>query len=121
MKLLLDEMYARAVAEQLRARGHDVVAVTEVDERRGQPDPEIFAWAQAEERAVVTDNVADYMPIHGEHVGAGRPHHGLVLTHDKRFPRGQPATTGRLVTALDQLLAHPPQTASFLRWLEEPR
>ena len=40
MKLLLDEMYAPAIAEQLRARGHDVASVHDAAYRvlEGEPD-----------------------------------------------------------------------------------
>ena len=33
MKLLLDEMYAPTIADQLRARGHDVASVRERRDR----------------------------------------------------------------------------------------
>ncbi len=36
MKLLLDEMYPRRLAEQLRAEGHDVVAVVELPDLVGR-------------------------------------------------------------------------------------
>jgi Domain of unknown function (DUF5615) len=54
LKLLLDEMMQRVVAEQPRARGHDVVAVAERSDLRSIPDAEAFARTQAERRTVVT-------------------------------------------------------------------
>ena len=57
MKLLLDEMWPHDLADQLRRRGHYVVAVTERPHLRGQSDAFIFAAAQAEERVIVTENV----------------------------------------------------------------
>ena len=59
MKLLLDEMYPATLAEQLRARGHDVVSIHDPDYRRleGAPDAEVFAAAVAETRVLVTENV----------------------------------------------------------------
>jgi len=47
MRLLLDEMYPPVVAEQLRARGHDVVSVHDPEYRwlEGAPDEEVFAAA----------------------------------------------------------------------------
>lgn len=53
-------MWTPDIAVQLRRRGHNVVAVAERPDLRGQPDALIFAAAQSEERAVVTENVADY-------------------------------------------------------------
>jgi hypothetical protein len=41
-----------AVAVQLRAGGHDAVAVTERPELRAWLDPDLFAVAQAQRRAL---------------------------------------------------------------------
>ena len=59
MRLLLDELFPAAVAQQLRTRGHDVVSIHDPVYRRleGAPDAEVFATAVAEERVVVTENV----------------------------------------------------------------
>ena len=54
MKLLLDEIWPPRIADQLRRRGHDVVAVAEYAELRGQPDTVIWAVAQEQGRTVVT-------------------------------------------------------------------
>jgi Domain of unknown function (DUF5615) len=119
LKLLLDEMYPPAIAEQLRARGHDAEAVTERTELRALPDIEIFALAQQEQRAVVTENITDFNAIANDHDQRGRAHHGLVLLAPRSFPRGNPRTIGRIVTALDALLsAQPEPTPKSLRhWL----
>lgn len=105
MNLLLDEMFPSTIAKRLRdERGHDVVAVAERDELRGLPDGEIFLAAQEEERAVVTENVRDFLPIAREWQAMGRVHFGLVLTTNRRFPRARSRTAGRLVRALSGLL-----------------
>ncbi len=118
MKLLLEEMYPATVAEQLRARGHDAVSVHDPDYRRleGAPDEEVFATAVAEERALVTENVPDFRRLETEALARGESHAGLVFTTNRQFPRGDPATIGQLVLALDALLAEQPaiQTAMFL-------
>jgi hypothetical protein len=41
----------------------------------------------------------------------GRPGHGLVFTTNRRYPRHQPGTIGRLVTALAALLEAEPEPA----------
>ncbi len=122
MKLLLDEMYTAAVAEQLRERDHDVIAVAERADLRGTPDEDLLAWARTEDRALVTDNQRDFIPIHHRAVADGHDHEGLILTTNRRFPRGQPATTGKLVVSLDTFLnIIAPSIArnpSFIHWLQ---
>ena len=110
MRLLLDEMYSAVVAEQLRARGHDVVSVHDPDHRRleGLPDEEVFAAALAEERALVTENVPDFRRLEADALARGEAHAVLVFTSNRQFPRGEPATIGRLVEALDALLTGSP-------------
>ncbi len=120
MKLLLDEMYPYSIAEQLRARGHDVVAVGERAALRGAPDRSVFAIAQEEQRAIVTDD-AGFRSIDAERRTRGEAHHGLVFTSNRRFPRGQPRTVGQLVRALERFLsadaAALASNPSFTHWL----
>ena len=105
MKLLLDEMWPPEAAHQLRLRGRDVEAVVERPELRGKPDEVIFSAAQSEGRAVVTENVADYLPLAAARIQAGQSHFGLILTSNRRYPRHEPRTLGRLVAALDELMS----------------
>jgi predicted nuclease of predicted toxin-antitoxin system len=121
VKLLLDEMYAPVVAEQLRARGHDVVSVHDPEYRRleGAPDEEIFAAALAEERALVTENVPDFRRLEAESLARGEAHAALIFTSNRQFPRGEPGTTGRLVEALHVLLTKGP-TPRGPRFLKRP-
>lgn len=104
MKLLLDEHFPPVIARQLRDRGPDVVAAKERGELCGLSDSELFAWALAEDRVVVTENVRDFVPLHEALLAQGRPHPGVVFASNQRFPRGKPATIGALVRALDALL-----------------
>lgn len=116
MRILLDEMYPPAIAEQLRARGHDVEAVTERSELRALPDEEIFAVAQDEHRAVVTENVVDFLPIADRREARGTPHHGLILVDPAKYRRGDASTIGRMVsTLLGESTGEAP--ASARRWL----
>ena len=117
MKLLLDEMLPYAVAEQLRSRGHDVVAVTERTDLRARSDVAIFDFAQQENRAVVTENVEDCRTLAATLARSDDGHSGWVLTSSRTFPRGHPRTIGRLVTALDRFLTNPPEGQSWERWL----
>jgi Domain of unknown function (DUF5615) len=119
LRLLIDEMYPAAIAEQLRRRGHDASTVTESAELRSQADSAIFALAQRERRAVVTENVSDFIPLADDADQRDQPHHGLVLVDPAKYRRGSRRTIGRLVTALDRLLAAVPddEARSLRDWL----
>jgi predicted nuclease of predicted toxin-antitoxin system len=116
MKLLLDEMYTPMIAEQLRARGHDVASVHDPEFRalEGEPDEEVWVAAIAEDSVLVTENVQDFRRIEANALARAQPVARLVFTTDRQFPRGDPATLGRLVTALDALLIAQPDLATPL-------
>lgn len=106
MKLLLDEMLAPDIAKQLRERGHDVQAIA-ASEHAELNDPEVLDIARSQQRAVVTNNVRDFRPLHIAAVqpgGAG--HYGMVLMSNN-FRRTK-ADIGRIVVALEaKLTAYP--------------
>jgi predicted nuclease of predicted toxin-antitoxin system len=87
VRLLLDEMLPAVVAQQLRARGHDVSAVVERSELRGLADPELFDHAQTELRALVTYNRDDFLALDRQYRAAGRDHGGVIILNSRRFPR----------------------------------
>jgi predicted nuclease of predicted toxin-antitoxin system len=117
VKILLDEMWSPAVARQLRRRGHDVQAVAERPDLRGQPDAVVFTAAQAEMRAIVTENVVDFRPLATQALREGRPHAGVIFTRDRVFPRADRRTIGRLVSALDALLSRELDQENLEFWL----
>jgi Domain of unknown function (DUF5615) len=80
VKLLLDEMLSPAIARELTARGHDVQAVAGHSDREALSDPEVLALARAERRAVVTNNIRDFRPLHAEAVmSGGTGHYGMIF------------------------------------------
>jgi predicted nuclease of predicted toxin-antitoxin system len=104
VKLLVDEMFPAQVAIVLRERhGVDAISVRERPDLAGHADVDVFAAAQVEGRAVVTENVRDFRPIARQWEADGKVHHGLVLTSNRRFPRARPRTLGRLIAALAML------------------
>jgi predicted nuclease of predicted toxin-antitoxin system len=117
LKLLLDEMWPPSVAVQLRRRGHDIVAVAERPDLRTAQDAVVFGAAQAEERAIVAENVRDFRILAAYELARGSTHHGLILTSNRSFPRHVASSAGRLVTALDRLLSEEPDGTSREFWL----
>jgi hypothetical protein len=103
VKLLLDEMLTPVVARELRARGHDVEAVAGNPDREALSDPEVLAVARAEHRAIVTNNLRDYRPLHYEAVVPGGPGHFGMAFMPGSYRRTK-ADTGRIVTALEAKL-----------------
>src|SRR5580693_1476185 len=96
LKLLIDEMYPPAIAEQLRDRERDAEAVTERPELRALADTDVFALAQHEQRAVVTENIDDFSVIADSYDQRGQTHFGLVLVPHSNYSRS-PRTIGRMV------------------------
>lgn len=107
MKLLLDEHYSPTIASELRERGHDVASVAERDDLRGLGDRELWGFASAEGRALMTENVADFMPLVREAAAQGERHFGVVFTSPRSLPRG-PRTIGVYVDRLDSFLRNCP-------------
>jgi hypothetical protein len=107
VRLVLDEMWAPAIAEQLRSRGHDAISAQEDDHRSryaGITDELFFERAQDDERTVVTDNVADFLQLVADFEQAELAHHGVVICSSRQFDRADPRTVGRMVGALEALL-----------------
>src|SRR5579862_5551897 len=101
--LSLDEMFSDDIAQQLRAKGYDVVSVVADPGLVGLPDDQVLAYATTYGRTLVTANVKDFVPLDGRYRAAGRSHAGLILVSTKTFPhnRGFPsAITASLVTLL---------------------
>jgi predicted nuclease of predicted toxin-antitoxin system len=118
VKLMLDHHYSTVIAEQLRAQGYDVQAALE----RGwqaEEDETLLQLCGTEERALLTNNVADFAAIARRWAATGRQHSGLIFTSDRSLPRSR-NTIGRFVACLDKLLRdNQPENAlaGQVRWL----
>ena len=116
-RLLFDEMFSPAIAADLRQLGHDIIAVADRPDLRSKSDEEIFAWASAEKRWLLTENVKDFRPIMLRALSAGTPGCGLLFTSSRAFPRSR-KNPGSLIRALDAGLTTgppaPPVTESWL-------
>jgi uncharacterized protein DUF5615 len=104
--LLLDEMFSGLIAEQLRAAGHDVLAVVTDPALVTLADDQILAHATTTGRALVTANIKDFMPLDARYRAAGQTHAGLILVSSKTFPQDR-AYTAAITKALAALLGQP--------------
>jgi hypothetical protein len=121
VRLLTDEHYATDIAIQLRAAGHDAVAVLELG-MTGTADDELLAFATAQGRALLTNNVRDFATIALLWAKGGQDHHGLLFTSDESLPRGR-GTIGLYIELLERLFdANPAPDAlrNQVRWLAPP-
>jgi hypothetical protein len=101
--LLLDEMFSAVIADQLRAKGHDVLAVVADPALSGLADEQILTHATATGRALISVNIKDFMPLDARCRAASQTHCGLVLVSVKAFPQDR-TYTGAIVSALSALL-----------------
>jgi len=118
VKLLLDEHYANEIAAKLRAAGHDVATVSERG-LRGIDDEPLLALSSSEDRALLTNNARDFMPIVSRWTTSGMDHCGVLLTSDASMPRGK-NTIGLYVRTLQALMdtnPDPTALANQVRWL----
>lgn len=102
-RLLLDEMFSGAIAAQLCAKGHDVVAIVADPALAGLADDQILAHATAAGRVLVTANIKDFMPLDARYRAASQSHAGLILVSTKTFPQDR-SFTAAITSALSALL-----------------
>lgn len=118
MILTLDHHYSRVIAGKLRANGHDVVAAIERGWDREDDEP-LLALCEAEQRALLANNVGDFTVIARRWAAQNRSHFGLIFTSDVSLPRTR-KTIGKYVRLLDQLLTSNPAVDAFVdrvHWL----
>jgi hypothetical protein len=114
-------MFSPRLAEALRQRGHDVVAVVERVDLRSMTDDEVFAHAVADGRWLLTENVRDFRPILLRAMTNGQKVPGLLFTSNRAFPRYR-QTLGPLIAALDAWLSAGPAPGPLVEdWLPAPR
>jgi len=121
--LLLDEMFAPALATALRAQGHDVRSIAERVDMRAMTDPDVFAWVLAAPCWLLTENVKDFRPLllQALQTGTATPEgFGLLFTSSRAFPRSR-ANPGPLIDALHVWLSAGLPAAPIVEdWLTAP-
>jgi hypothetical protein len=111
-------MFTPVIAEALRRRGHDVIAVAAVAELRSLTDAELYAFAKREGRRLVTENVKDSRRLLMQDEESGRP--GVLFTSSRSFPRSRSAP-GALIAARETWLSEAQTVAPLPEvWLRRP-
>jgi hypothetical protein len=108
VRLLLDEHFSPRIARELRARGHDAVAVAERADLIGRSDGAQLDAMAAEGRAILTEDVGDFAPLGRARIRDGGRHAGLIFTNPRRFPRSEEGI-GALVRAAEALMIRHPE------------
>jgi predicted nuclease of predicted toxin-antitoxin system len=111
-RLHLDEHLSPQIAVQLRKFGYDVTSSQEAV-LLSKEDRDQFAYAAAEQRVMVTCDVADYMHLHEQYVTANQEHWGLVLSTD--LPTN--ILLRRLLRLVSEVSA--PELKNQVRWLND--
>ena len=109
---MLDEMLAPDIARELRARGYDVEAVAGHHDWEGLSDSQIMVIARTEHRAIVTNNLRDYRPLHSEAITPGGHGHFGMIFIPSNYRRAK-ADTARIIAALEAKLAEHPGEAGL--------
>jgi len=103
LRLLLDEHYSPEIATRLAEAGHDVTAVKGDAALEGLSDDALLSAAAQQGRALVTNNVGDFVALESEWLARGDQHLGVVYTSDASMPRSR-HTIGLYVERLTELL-----------------
>jgi len=112
LKLLLAEMLSPVIAEQLRLHGYDVEAIAGDPAGRGLSDRDVMELARSEHRAVVTNNVDDFRPLHNEAIASGGTGDFGMVYMPGDYRRAK-ADVGRIVTALQAMLDRYPRESGL--------
>jgi len=107
LKLLLDEMLSPAIARAPRDGGDHVEAIKEHPDWETLSDPGLVSLAVGERRAIVTNNLRDFRPLHAELIVSGGSGHAGVVFVPTKF-RLTKADAGGIIAALGAKLAEYP-------------
>ncbi len=81
-RFYMDAHMDKAIAVQARRRGIDILRCQDVG-MDNAGDDEHLAYAAAERRTVITAD-ADFVKLHTEWLGGGRPHAGIIYVQPER-------------------------------------
>jgi len=103
VRLYLDHHITDRLARDLRDRGYDVLTSLDAGmERAG--DVEQLEFATAQDRAIITCNIRDFMPIHKHWLESGRDHAGIIVSQQLSM-RQYGLLLSRVLRLLDEITA----------------
>lgn len=82
IRFFTDEDVYSTIAVALRRAKVDAISTPDVD-RRGESDESQLQWASAEDRVIVTFNVAHFAELHSTWLQLGRHHAGIVVSSQR--------------------------------------
>jgi hypothetical protein len=100
-------MYPPTLVGALGEHGVDAMTVAELA-FAGRPDPDVLELAVAEDRVLLTENVADFAALAADWLLAGRRHPGILIALSSRFsrrPGGRAAIAAAIAAVADEELA----------------
>jgi predicted nuclease of predicted toxin-antitoxin system len=120
--LLLDEHFDERLARLLRDLGFDVVAAVSRG-LSGTADEGVLGDAAGDRRAVVSNDLRDFVRLARRWAEAQQEHFGIILVSEASIPR-KPRYVGRYVDALAEFCsAHQGdnELLNQVHWLHAPR
>jgi len=112
--LLLDEMFAPAIAIELTRRGFDVLAAADDPNLRSMNDGQLLEWAEERGRILVTENVKDFRPL----LSASHTAPRVLFTSSRTFSRSR-RSIGLIIGALEGWLqSSEARSGSAESWLQ---
>ena len=112
IKLLLDEHIWEGLVDRLEEHGYDVEHINRLG-KQSIDDPDVFDLAASQNRAVLTFNHRDFVPIAREWYELELEHAGLILSI--QLPRGE--LLKQVVNLLSSLSTD--EFKNTARWLQE--
>lgn len=88
-RVYLDEdVQSDALIHALRSRGVSLLTTSEAG-MANRTDEEQLRFAAAQDRVLITSNIADFARLHGDWAKAGQNHSGIILVRQQKWGAGE--------------------------------
>jgi len=107
-----DEDFSLQVVSELRRLGHDVLTVRDIGKASQRwPDEELFFFAVAQRRTILTKNRRHFFTLHRRHPD----HHGIIACTENPDVRAMT----RMIQ--ETILSRPQLRGEYIRICQQPR